>query len=358
MIRPGCTHCSVSRHAARAPYPAAQVSLIQLLFWLVRAFRQLDSRLHNPFHCVRTPMSDELLCIGEILWDALPEGLFLGGAPFNVARHLHTLGEDVVFVSRVGDDLLGAEALRRLRAHGLDAEPVQIDDSLPTGFVRVRLVEATGEPDYDILKPAAWDAIALLDPLQRRSEQAEALIYGSLAQRAPPTRQTIQQLWEADVLRVFDVNLRPPFIDRDVIEASLQAADVVKLNNDELRRMQEWFDLADGTEAAISDLAETFACRVVCVTWGSEGARLWSDGQQWSHPGYTVDVADTVGAGDAFLSALLSGLLADHEGRRILNLANRLGAYVASRSGALPAYDVSTLEDIEDLPLEENSQTK
>lgn len=303
-------------------------------------------------------MSDELLCVGEILWDALPEGLFLGGAPFNVARHLHALEENVVFVSRVGDDLLGEEALRRLRAHGLDAEPIQVDDSLPTGFVRVDLIEATGEPNYEILEPAAWDAIALLDPLQRRAEQAEALVYGSLAQRHTSSRQTIQQLWEADALCVFDVNLRPPFIDQDVIEASLRAADVVKLNDDELRRLQEWFDLADGTEAAISDLAETFGCKAVCVTWGSEGARLWSDGQQWSHPGYSVDVADTVGAGDAFLSALLSGLLADHEGRHALNLANRLGAYVASRSGALPAYDVDTLEDIADLPLEENPRAK
>jgi len=300
-------------------------------------------------------MSHKILCVGEILWDALPDGLFLGGAPFNVASHLRALNQKVAFVSRVGNDRLGQEALRRAQARGLETALMQIDDALPTGFVQVEL-GGTGEPGYDILKPAAWDAITFTDALGQHAENTDALVYGSLAQRETHSRQTIQQLWEADVLRVFDVNLRPPFIDRDLIEASLRAADVVKLNNDELRRMQEWFDLAGVTEAAISDLAETFACRVVCVTWGSEGARLWTGGQQWSHPGYTVDVADTVGAGDAFLSALLSGLLADHEGRRILNLANRLGAYVASRSGALPAYDIRTLEDIEDLPLEGNSR--
>jgi len=108
-------------------------------------------------------MSDELLCVGEILWDALPDGLFLGGAPFNVASHLHALHQEVAFVSRVGDDRLGREALRRMRARGLETELMQIDDSLPTGFVQVELGD-TGEPDYEILEPAAWDAITLSAP--------------------------------------------------------------------------------------------------------------------------------------------------------------------------------------------------
>ena len=298
-------------------------------------------------------MSDEILCVGEILWDALPEGLFLGGAPFNVARHLHALGEEVAFVSRVGDDVLGEEALRRLRAQGLDPALVQIDDALPTGFVRVALDTDTGEPDYEIVEPAAWDAIALTDALQRYTERAAALVFGSLAQRAS-SRQTIQRLCEADALRVFDINLRPPYVDRTVVEHSLRVADVVKLNEGELSRLRDWFGLAAAPEAAMDDLATTFGCRAVCVTWGSEGARLWQDGVHSRQAGDAVDVEDTVGAGDAFLSALLSGLLDGRGGAPLLDLANRLGAFVASHSGALPAYEVKGLDDIGRLPLPEH----
>ena len=134
-------------------------------------------------------MNREILCVGEILWDALPDGLFLGGAPFNVACHLHALGTDVAFASRVGDDTLGEEALRRLRARGLGADLMQIDGSLPTGFVRVAL-DATGEPEYEIVEPAAWDAITLSDALSQHADRAAALVYGSLARwaRLPYTR--------------------------------------------------------------------------------------------------------------------------------------------------------------------------
>ncbi|MFB6279788.1 MAG: carbohydrate kinase [Salinibacter sp.] len=296
-------------------------------------------------------MSNEILCVGEILWDALPGGLFLGGAPFNVASHLRALGRETAFVSRVGDDRLGHEALRRMRARGLGTDLMQIDDSLPTGFVQVEL-GGTGEPGYEILEPAAWDAITLTDALGRHAEHADALVYGSLAQRARTSRQTIRQLCETEALRVFDINLRPPFVDPAVVERSMEAADVVKFNDDELARLQGWFDLPDGLEAAVADLADAFGARAVCVTGGSEGAWLWRDGSFWHHPGHEADVVDTVGAGDAFLAALLAGLLADHDGEVVLDRANRLGAYVAAHSGALPAYRVDTLSDISGLPLD------
>ena len=294
------------------------------------------------------PKENKILCVGEILWDALPDGLFLGGAPFNVACHLQALGGEAAFVSRVGDDRLGREALRRMRARDLGTDLMQIDDTLPTGFVQVELGN-TGEPDYDILEPAAWDAITYTDALGQHAEHADALVYGSLAQRAFTSRQTIQQLCEAEVLRVFDVNLRPPYVDRTVIEQSLRAADVVKLNDAELRRMCEWFDLAKGSEAAMSELAHAFGCRAVCVTWGGEGARLWAEGHSWHHPGYAVETVDTVGAGDAFLSAFLTGLLAGRSGDVLLDLANRLGAYVASRAGAFPSYEFDDLDALMDL---------
>lgn len=299
-------------------------------------------------------MHDDILCIGEVLWDALPEGLFLGGAPFNVARHLHALGEPVALASRVGDDRLGQEALRRLRAQGLDVSLVQRDDRLPTGFVQVALEANTGKPDYEIVEPAAWDGIVRTNSLTRRAEQARALVYGSLAQRAEGSRRTIQRLWRSDALCVFDVNLRPPFINRKPVEQSLHAADLVKLNEAELQRMREWFGLATGPEAAMAGLADAFACRAVCATWGGDGARLWADGDCWHHSGYAVEVEDTVGAGDAFLAALLAGFLDERSGHNLLALANRLGAYVASRSGASAAYDVDDLDRVTALSLEKN----
>jgi len=300
-------------------------------------------------------MHDDILCIGEILWDALPEGLFLGGAPFNVARHLHALGEPVAVASRVGDDRLGREALRRLRAQGLEASLVQQDDRLPTGFVQVALDAKIDEPDYEIVEPAAWDAIVRTDALTRRAEQAQALVYGSLAQRAEGSRRTIQRLWETDALCVFDVNLRPPFIDRERIEQSLRAADLVKLNETELKRMRAWFGLPEGPEAAMAGLAEAFACRAVCATWGGDGARFWTDGHCRHHLGYAVEVEDTVGAGDAFLAALLAGFLDGRAGPDLLALANRLGAYVASRTGASAVYEVEDLDGVATLSLKQNS---
>ncbi|MFP4229022.1 MAG: carbohydrate kinase family protein [Salinivenus sp.] len=294
-------------------------------------------------------MSDDILCIGEILWDALPDGLFLGGAPFNVAYHLHALGTEVAVASRVGDDLLGEEALRRLRAYGLATDLIQIDDSRPTGFVRVEL-DASGEPAYEIVAPAAWDAITLTDALRRRAHRAPALVYGSLAQRAVPSRQTIQELIQADALSVFDINLRPPYVDRAVVDRSLRAADVVKCNAEEFERLNTWFDLSD-EPTALAGLAAAFGCEAVCVTRGAAGAWLWREGEQCAHPGYDVTVADTVGAGDAFLAGLLTGLLAGEESEHLLDRANRLGAYVASRDGALPAYSVGSRSDVADLPL-------
>jgi fructokinase len=290
-------------------------------------------------------MDWKIVCIGEFLWDALPAGLFLGGAPFNVGSHLHALNNDVTVVSRVGDDQLGTEALRRLQARGLSDEFVQVDDTLPTGLARVDLT-ATTDPDYEILKPAAWDAIAWSDTLQRQADRAAALVFGSLAQRSPPARRTIQRLCKTDGLRVFDVNLRPPHVDRTVIEHSLRLADVVKLNEHELTQVCGWFGLATDPEAALADLASTFECSTVCVTRGSEGASLWKEGTYRTHPGHSIQVDDPVGAGDAFLAALLNGLLDRRECEALLDPANRLGAYVAAKSGAFPDYDASTLDDL------------
>jgi fructokinase len=279
--------------------------------------------------------SSEILCVGEVLWDALPTGLFLGGAPFNVACHLRATGVPVSMVSRVGSDRLGEEVLRRAPWYGVGTELLQVDPELPTGFVRVRIDDA-GSPDYEIVEPAAWDAIALSDALLRRAAEARAIVFGSLAQRHATSRRTIERLWEGEALMVFDANLRPPYEDREVVRRSLRCADVVKVTDRELARLASWFELPSGTRATAEALAESFACRVVCVTRGRRGAALWHDGQWTEQPGYEVEVRDTVGAGDAFLAVLLAGLLEGAQDRVILQHANLIGAYVATQLGAVP----------------------
>jgi fructokinase len=279
----------------------------------------------------------EVLCVGELLWDALPAGLFLGGAPFNVACYLSAAGVPTTMVSRVGADRLGEEAVRRAQRYGVGTDLVQVDPTLPTGFVGATIDES-GQPTYVIEDAVAWDAIEASDVLLARAGRARAIVFGSLAQRHATTRRTIERLWEGSALQVFDINLRPPFEDRDVIRGSLQRADVVKVNREELHRLASWFELPNGDRESASALSGKFSCPVVCVTRGAAGAGLWRDDTWTEHEGFKVEVRDTVGAGDAFLAVLLAGLLSGADSETLLKNANRIGADVASRAGALPVY--------------------
>ncbi len=231
-----------------------------------------------------TMSNSEILCVGEVLWDALPAGLFLGGAPFNVACHLRAAGRTVSMVSRVGADRLGEEVLRRAPWYGVGADLIQVDAELPTGLVRVN-VDERGNAEYEILEPAAWDAIALDGSLVRRAEAAGAIVFGTVAQRRSRTRATLEKLWESDALMVFDANLRPPYDDREVVRRSLSSADIVKVSERELARIADWFGLRGDVRAQAAALAEEFECGTVCVTRGREGAALWRDGRWTEEPG-------------------------------------------------------------------------
>jgi fructokinase len=283
-------------------------------------------------------MMHMILCYGEVLWDALPGGLFLGGAPFNVACHLHELGEPVRFASRVGDDLLGDEIRRRMEHRGIDDALLQVDPELPTGFVRVALEQTTG-PSFTILAPSSWDRIEATPELADAAAGARAIVFGSLVQRNSISAKTLRVLFETDTDLIFDVNLRPPFDDRSVVETSLWVANLVKLNDAELAQLACWFDLPQGDRAGATALSERFDCRTVCVTRGERGAALLHQGEWQEHAGYRVEVADAVGAGDAFLAALISGLYADATAGETLKHANAVGAYVASCNGATPRHD-------------------
>lgn len=287
----------------------------------------------------------EALCVGEVLWDSLPSGLNLGGAPFNVACHLQALGVPVGVVSRVGADAPGRDALREMARRGIGTELVQVDAARPTGLVNVDVADPRN-PTYEIVEPAAWDAIELTDALLRRAGDARYLVFGSLAQRHPITRATVARLLDTPATRVFDVNLRPPHVDAEIVRRCLQRADVVKLNHDELRQLAAWYGLPAGAREAAGAMATAFGCRLVCVTRGPDGAALWHDGAWTEHPGFDVEVADTVGAGDAFLAAVLAGLLAGASDRALVERANLLGAYVATQVGAVPRHQADVMAHV------------
>lgn len=289
--------------------------------------------------------ASEVLCIGEVLWDSLPAGLFLGGAPLNVASHLHAQGVRAAVVSRVGSDRLGEEALERIRRQGISTELIQVDSTLRTGFVKVVLDER-GVPQYEICEPTAWDGIELIDTLLQRAEQARILVFGCLAQRNPVTRGTIERLCETPALKFLDTNLRAPYDDPEIVRASLRLADLVKLNDHELAQLASWFGLPGGIREATAAVAETFGCRIVCVTRGAEGAVLWHNGEWSQHPGFHVEVKDTVGSGDAFLAALLVAWLEGKEDKELLKRANLMGAYVATHYGAVRNYETDAISSI------------
>jgi fructokinase len=288
----------------------------------------------------------EIICIGEILWDSLPSGLFLGGAPLNVSLHLHNLQQKTSIVSRVGDDRLGTEALRRIKNKGISTDLIQVDDKHETGFVAVELDEERN-PQYQIEEPVAWDYIQAADFLHERLKNAWGLIFGSLAQRNRITRDTIKELYAAQCRKIFDINLRPPFVDRSTIESSLNAADILKMNEDELHQLAAWFDLPGSMENAVRNLSQKFSCPIIAVTRGEYGAVLLYRNEWLNHSGYKIDVADTVGAGDAFTAALLVGIKSLKSAQDILAFANAAGAYVASKKGAIPDYDRQKIRHIQ-----------
>lgn len=283
-------------------------------------------------------MSFKIIGIGEVLWDMLPAGRQLGGAPANFTYHASALGADTRLISRVGNDDLGRETLERLTKLGVPTECVEVDPELPTGSVSVE-VTADGQPHYQIHENVAWDAIHGEAAARRAVSAANVVCFGSLAQRSEPSRSTILSLVAsapASALRIFDINLRQHYYTRDVIEKSLALANVLKVNDAELPRLAGMFDLTGDARSQIHQLAGRHSLRAVAYTRGGNGSLLFADGRWSDHPGIATTVVDTIGAGDSFTAALTLGLLAGWELDRINDHANRVAAFVCSSAGATP----------------------
>lgn len=277
--------------------------------------------------------------LGEVLWDLLPAGARLGGAPANFACAATQLGDRGALASRVGRDAEGFEALRRLRDRGLRVEWVQLDEARATGAARVSL-GADGQPRFGIAEGAAWDFLEWTPEWESLAALSDAVCFGTLAQRRAPARETLRRFLRAtrpEALRLFDANLRQTFYTADVLSESLSLCQVAKLSSEELRRVAGLLRLGGGGELARARrLIREFDVRLVAVTRGARGSLLVTGKGTFEHPGFKVQVRDAVGAGDAFTAALTYQYLRGAGLERMSEAANRLGAWVASQEGATP----------------------
>jgi len=297
-----------------------------------------------------------ILGIGELLWDLLPEGPRLGGAPANFTVMSGRLGSHAAILSRIGRDNLGRKAVDLLDPFPADTEFLQVDPVHETGRATVALRD--GQPQFTIHQPAAWDFLELSDEWVRLAERADAICFGSLAQRSLESRQTIQTLAaqaKAHCVRIFDVNLRAPYFSSEVVQESLELATVMKMNDAEVPLVLGLlglpaFDAEDpgALRSGAEKLLEEFpTLKMVAVTRGGSGSLLVTREAWHDHPGIAVKVADTIGAGDAFTAAIAHYLLRG-AGLATLNEAgNRWGGWVASQSGAMPELDERVQSRIE-----------
>jgi fructokinase len=280
--------------------------------------------------------SPTVVGLGEILWDLLPSGRRLGGAPANFAYCSHLLGNRALIASRVGCDDLASEIHQRLHEVGISSEFLQTDDQHPTGTVNVQ-VDIAGQPKFEITYPAAWDFLEWNRDLQALAHRADAVCFGTLAQRSEQSHRSILKFLEStrnDCLRIFDVNLRQSFYSAQIIKDGMRHAVMVKLNDQELPVLARLLGIPE--ESFCKGALEKFHLRLVCVTRGKNGSMIFANDRFCEHPGFHVVVNDTVGAGDAFTAGLAYEYLRGSTPEQMNDTANRIGAWVASCSGAMP----------------------
>jgi fructokinase len=301
-------------------------------------------------------MNTEFYTFGEILWDCLPSGRHAGGAPFNVAAHLAQLGVSVSLLSAVGRDALGNELLEVAQNKGVNIQFVGLARiGLPTGTV-IATVDAMGNATYELVQPVAWDEIVVSTDALEAVAKAGAFIFGSLATRSPYNLDQLDRLLALEgPLIFFDVNLRPPFADPKRIVELAAFADVIKLNHDEVGQIASWLQTGEATPnppgnpdavaEACAILSKATNTPRICVTMAAAGAALWDRGNLVTAPAPKVVVKDTVGAGDAFMAALMVGLTRGADTQIVLDTACRLGAIVASHDGATPVLPQEIIQE-------------
>jgi fructokinase len=285
----------------------------------------------------------KIIGIGEVLFDSLPtKEKMLGGAPANFAYVAGQLGNCGMIASRVGKDEFGADISYQLKNEkGIDISILQIDPDKKSGLVKVIL--QNGQPVYEIIEDVAWDHLRLNKTWRKAAGTCDAVCFGSLAQRNFVSRRTIQDfvsLTRPECVRVFDVNLRQHYYSEDVLRESLKLANILKLNHEELPKLAEFFAIKGSDEKTqLQNILKKFDLRLVCLTRGKNGSLLVTENDSSERKSPAVKVKDTIGAGDAFTAAMVHGVLQNRDLDKVNEFANRIGAYVASKKGAMPGFE-------------------
>lgn len=279
----------------------------------------------------------KIVGIGEILWDVFPQGKVLGGAPANFAYHVSQFGLDGVAVSAIGKDSLGDEIMENLKDKQLKTVIENVD--FPTGTVQVTL-DGNGIPQYEICENVAWDNIPMTDQLKKLALETETVCFGSLAQRNNVSYNTINLFLDnlpKDSLIVFDINLRQHFYTRDLIENSLNKANILKINDDEVKIVASLFGWEEMSELDVcKKIKNDYDMKLIVLTRGTEGSYVISDNEMSFKPTPKVQVADTVGAGDSFTATFVASLIKGKSIEFAHELAVQVSAYVCTQKGAMP----------------------
>ncbi|MVT11187.1 carbohydrate kinase family protein [Chitinophaga tropicalis] len=293
-----------------------------------------------------------IVSVGEVLWDILPEQELPGGAPMNAAYHLQKLQQQVAMVSKVGRDDHGGRLLQLMQRMQLSTSFIQVDETYSTGKVNAWMNE-NNDMQYEILYPVAWDHISWNRELEDlfRSGDLQYMIFGSLMVRHDITRRTLERALQSDVQKVLDINLRAPFYSHETLEWLMNSCDLLKLNGAELELISSWYGSFASHEERIQELSLRFNIPTVLVTLGGDGCIGYINGQFHYRQGIAVKVADTIGSGDAFLAGFLASRINGGTAEYSLTFANALGALVASKPGGCPEYDITEITALVKAPL-------
>ena len=288
----------------------------------------------------------KVVAIGEIVWDMLPAGKQLGGAPLNFAFFAKELGAEAYAVSAIGNDDLGDETFEAASATGVNLEHLQRND-LPTSRVLITLDEA-GIPQYEIVENVAWDAMECPEKSLELVRDASVICWGSLAQRSGKSRKSVLTMLAAapeDCVKVFDINIRQHYYSREVIEASLAHADILKLNEDELPLVAQMLSVNGGEKEIVTSLIEGYSLKYLVYTHGADFSEVYAaDGGYSRIATPKVEVADTVGAGDSFTAVFVTSLLQGRNLGTSHRLAVDISAFVCTQNGAINSLPESVLK--------------